>query len=151
MRVFVFLHVATMFGAVSMGYGSILLMRTAAESEDPGTLRGVTRAVKMLNRFIGPAFMVGILLGIVAVFTNGFNPLAPWLLIAYVLAIAATVSAFVILDPFVTRVSTAVERSDEAVAEARADIRSPRTVTLLTLDSLIIVALIADMILKPFS
>lgn len=151
MRVFVFLHVLTMFAAVAMGYGSLLLVRIAARSDDVAALRGVVAAVQQLNPVIGRTFAVGVLLGIVAIFTNGFNPLAPWLLIAYVLVAAGIVSANVVIDPLLKRLSDATRAPQDDLERARATLSDSRTRVLLALDTLIVVAIIADMILKPFS
>lgn len=150
MRTFVFLHVLTMFSAVAMGYGSMLLIRVAARTGDPATLRGVVAATRRLEPAIGPTFMLGIVLGLVAIFTNGFNPLAPWLLIAYALAALATVSSILVLARWIKRMSVA---TDGAVDMGAADaiLGDRRSSALLVLDGLVVVAIIADMILKPFS
>jgi hypothetical protein len=150
MRVFVFLHILTMFTAVAMGYGSILFVRVAARTRQVDTLRGVLAAANRIGPFIGPAFGIGILLGIVAIFANRFNPLAPWLVIAYVLAATAILSSVVVLQPWLNRMNAAVEGATDTSA-ANAILADSRTQLLLGLDTLVMVAIIADMVLKPFS
>lgn len=153
MRIFVFLHVFTMFSAVAIGYGSVFLVAVAARRRDVPALRGVLATTKRIERIIGPLFLLGIVLGIVAVFANNFNPLAPWLVIAYVLAALATISGIVVLGPWLAALGVAAaDSSDDAPSpQLEAVIRNRRWQMLVVLDVLIVVALIADMVLKPFS
>lgn len=150
MPIFVFLHVLTMFVAVAMAYGPAMMMLAARN--DVGTLRGVMAANSKLQRFVGAAFALGIVFGFVAIFVHGFNPTAPWLLIAYALVVASLVVTFAFTNPWLNRVAGAVagNSSDEPTPELRELLRSPRNLVMLAVDAGIIVALIADMVLKPF-
>lgn len=152
MRVFIFLHILTMFTAVALAYGSHLLTLVAVRSNDVSTVRAVTRTVGRIGPWIGPVFGVGVILGIVAIFTNGFNPLAPWLVIAYVLTALAIVWANAFTVPHNKALAVAAgESPDDAYSdELRRAIRDNFGL-IAVLDVLIIVALIADMVLKPFS
>lgn len=151
MPIFVFLHVLTMFVAVAMAYGPAMLMVSAGS--DVRTLRGVTTANDRLQRIVGPTFMLGIALGFVAIFVHRFNPLATWLLIAYGLIVAAIAITILFTNPWLKRVSAAAQASpdDAPSAELRELLGSPRNRALLILDAGIIVLIIADMVLKPFS
>lgn len=151
MPIFIFLHVLTMFIAVAMGYGPAMMM--IAAGNNVRVLRGVTIAGARLQKFVPPAFMLGIAFGVVAIFAHGFNPFAPWLLIAYALVAAALVITLVFTDPWLEKVAAAVESSpDEAPsAELRQLLGSPRNRALLVLDAGIVATIIADMVLKPFS
>ena len=107
MQVFIFLHILTVFVAFALGFGAVLLVRVAASMDDPRALPGTMLGAERLTRVTGPAWFLGIALGIVAMFTNGFDPLAPWLVIAYVLVIAAIISANVVLQPLFKRIDEA--------------------------------------------
>ena len=60
-------------------------------------------------------------------------------------------SANLVLRPLFEQVGQALNGPDGGVNCARAIVNASRTQTLLTLDAVIIVAIIADMVLKPFS
>lgn len=149
MPVFIFLHVLTMFVAVAMAYGPALMMLVA--QNDVRTLRGVMAANASLTRFVAPTFVLGLLFGVAAIFVHNFNPLAGWLVIAYVLFAATALMPIVFTGPWMKRVTAAAEASadDAPSAELRELLTSRRNRLLLALDALIIVALIADMVLKP--
>jgi hypothetical protein len=151
MPIFTFLHVLTMFTAVAMAYGPAMMILAARG--DVATLRGVMTTNNRLGRLVGPTVGVGIAFGFVAVFAHGFDPLAPWLLIAYGLVAAYLVVTFAFTNPWLKSVTAAVEASpdDAPSAELQALLSGPRNRALLALDALLIVALIADMVLKPLS
>jgi hypothetical protein len=151
MPIFIFLHILTMFTAVAMAYGPAMMI-LAARGDVP-TLRGVMTANNRLSRLVGPAFGLGIAFGFVAVFVNDFDPLRPWLVIAYGLVVVYLVVTFAFTNPWLKSVTAAVEASpDEAPSsELRTLLDAPRNRLLLALDALLIVALIADMVLKPLS
>ncbi len=151
MSVFIFLHVLTMFVAVAMSYGPAILIVAATRGNDIVALRGVLAAAARLDKIIGPTFILGLVLGLIAVFVDNFDPLAGWLIIAYVLfAVAATFPA-VFTGPWLKKVAAAAATSpdDRQSDELRELLTSPRNRLLLALDSLVVVALIADMVLKP--
>jgi hypothetical protein len=151
-RVFVFLHVATMFTAVAMAIGVPTLLRSIGKSGDVPAIRRSFALAQPFIKAIPPLFMVGAALGIVAIFTNGFDPFQPFLLIAYALFILATVVGIVITDPWfksVTKLSA--ESPDEAPStELSAALHDPRMQWVDWFDRLIILAFIFDMIVKPF-
>lgn len=152
MRIFVFLHIATMFTAVAMAYGYQLLALAASRSGDVTALRGVMAAAQPIGRWIGPAFGLGVIFGVIAVFVNGFDPLAPWLIIAYVLTAIAFTWATVFTGPAVGRIGAALGQSEstEMTAELQGALRN-NFGFVVVVDLLIIVALIADMVFKPLS
>ena len=152
MPIFVFLHVLTMFIAVAMAYGPAMLMVIAGRGRDVRALRSISATyAKLGERAIGPTFGIGIIFGFVAVFVHRFDPLAGWLVIAYVLVIASLVMTFAFTNPWLGKVTAAAEASpdDRMSPELSELLNSPRNRILLVIDALIIVALIADMVLKP--
>src|SRR5436190_16820021 len=85
MRIFVFLHVLSMFAAVAASYGTAFLTHRAAATRHVPTIRGVFSMAKVVGPFIPVFFLSGFAFAVVAIFTEGFDPFRPWLLIAYVL------------------------------------------------------------------
>jgi divalent metal cation (Fe/Co/Zn/Cd) transporter len=152
-RLFVFLHVLTMFTAVAMTIGVPTLLRSIAKSGDVPAIRRSFALAQPFIKAIPALFTVGAALGIVAIFTNNFDPFAPFLLIAYALFILATVVGIVITDPWyksVTKLSS--ESPDEAPStELSAVLRDPRMNWADWFDRIIILVFIFDMVVKPFS
>lgn len=151
MPVFVFLHVLAMFVAVAMAYGPAMLMVVAGRRRDVRALRAITATSNRLGPFVGATFGVGTVLGIVAIFVHGFNPLQGWLVIAYVLVVASLVMTFSFTSPWLKKVEAAAAASpdDTMSTELDALVNGGRNQALLVVDALLIVALIADMVLKP--
>jgi uncharacterized membrane protein len=149
--IFVFLHVLVMFFAVMAGYGPGLMMLVATRSGNVRALREVTRIGVALAPLTGIAFVLGAALGVVAIFVHGFNPLAGWLVIAYILFAITALIANIFTTPWMKRVLATAETSgDESLSpELAALVNSPRNRAILAIDALVIVALIADMVLKP--
>ena len=83
MRIFVFLHVLTMFFAVAISGGVELFLMRIARTRDARTIRTVFELHQKLVKFVPLSFMLGLAFGVIAIFVNGFNPFAPWLLLAY--------------------------------------------------------------------
>jgi len=87
----------------------------------------------------------------VAIFVHGFNPLQGWLVIAYVFVVASLVMTFSFTSPWLKKVEAAAAASpdDTMSTELDALVNGGRNQALLIVDALLIVALIADMVLKP--
>ena len=152
MRIFVFLHIATMFSAVAVAIGPLLLLRRVGRSGDVPAIRRTFALAAPITRFVPVLYTLGAALGIVAIFTNGFNPFEPFLLIAYGLFILATVVGIVVTEPWFKRVvQTAAESPDAAPsAELSAALQDPRMRLIDWFDPLIILAFVFDMVVKPF-
>lgn len=151
MPIFIFLHVLVMFAAVALAYGPAALMVVASRRGDVRSLRAISVTSERLGPAVGMAFALGIVLGFVAIFFHGFDPLQGWLVIGYALVVASLVMTFAFTNPWLKKVQAAAEASpdDTMSPELRAIVQSPRNQALLTVDALLIVALIADMVLKP--
>jgi hypothetical protein len=90
---------------------------------------------------------------VVAIFTNGYDPFRPWLLIAYALTVVAAVLPRFSAGAWAQRLGMAAATSpDTAPSDAlAAAMDDPRAGSMLWLDFGVIAVLIADMVLKPFS
>lgn len=152
MRVIVFLHVLTMFSAVAFGYGAMAWLWLSVRTRDLVAVRGLLSVTKHYDKIISLAFIVGIVLGVVAIFVEGFDPLAPWLVIAYVLVAGLILSANLVLSPWLTRVDAAVSgMSGERLEPMPTPFTDRRSIALLLVDVTMLVLVIFDMVVKPFS
>lgn len=153
MRIFVFLHVATMFAAVAISIGPTIVLRRIGASGDVPAMRRAFALSAPIIRAIPILFSVGALLGIVAIFANGFNPFQPFLLIAYALFIVASVVGGAITSPWFKRITQLAANSPDAApsAELSAALDDPRARFINDwFDPIIILAFLFDMIVKPF-
>jgi hypothetical protein len=153
MRIFVFLHVATMFTAVAAALGPGYLLERLGRSADVPAIRRAFALAIPIGKAIPILYAAGAALGILAIFVNDLNPFAPFLLIAYVMFAAASVVGFTMNGPWQRRVTQlAAESPDEAPSAAlSAALHDPRMKWVDWFDRLIILAFIFDMVLKPFS
>ena len=152
MRIFVFLHVAIMFTAVAAALGPGYLLGRIGHSGDVPAIRRAFLMAAPLGKAIPILYTLGAALGIVAIFTNRFNPFAPFLLIAYVMFVLAGVVGSTMNGPWQRRVTQlAVESPDAAPSpELLAALHDPRMEWVDWFDRLIILAFVFDMIVKPF-
>lgn len=152
MPIFVFLHVLSMFSAVAATFGPAFLAHRAAATRHVPTIRGVFAMARVLGP-VGPIlFGIGLVFGLIAVFTGGFNPLQPWLLIAYVLFVIAMVVGARIHAPYARAVGMAAEASPDAAPspELNRALDNPLQEFAFWLDYAIVTVIIFDMIIKPF-
>jgi hypothetical protein len=152
MRLFVFLHVLSMFTAVATTYGPAFLMHRAVATRHVPTIRGVFSMAKVLGPFIPIFFLTGFAFAVIAIFTEGFNPFRPWLLIAYVLFAIGMFTGIRIHAPWAQAVGAAAEASPDAAPspELNRALDSPQETFGYWLDYGVVAALIFDMIIKPF-
>jgi hypothetical protein len=153
MRTFVFLHVLAMVSAVTLTIGPALLMRRAAAGGHVPTIRGVFGVAQSFAFLIPIFFLTGLAFAIVAIFTESFNPLQPWLLIAYVLFAIGLVDGTRIHEPYGARVAAAAgESPDDAPSPAlRAALDNRGEEVAYWVDIAVIGLILFDMIVKPFS
>lgn len=152
MRIFIFLHIATMFTAVALTIGPTVLLQRIGRSGDVPAIRRSFATSAPIIRFIPPLYILGAALGIVAVFTNGFDPFQPFLLVAYVLFVIATAVGIRFTEPWFRAVTKASAESPDAAPspELTAALQHPTARFLAWFDPLIILAFILDMVVKPF-
>jgi uncharacterized membrane protein len=148
-----FLHIACMFGAVSIAVGGGLLRNAILRGGDPEAIRRALATQKRLENLVaGPLFLAGVAFGFVTALTTGFNLTAPWLVISYVLIVAIFVQAFVLYEPHIRKVEAAVASSNgEPSPQLHALVRSPRIPVSSGIDMFLFGAIIFAMVVKPFS
>ena len=108
----VFFHLAFMFTAVSLSYGSQLLLLFAIRSNRAENVRSVTGATQMVGTVVPPLFVIGGLFGLAAAWVFGYPLLAPWLVIAYLAFAVLAVSGVRLTGPNYDRLRAATANSE---------------------------------------
>lgn len=142
----VFLHVATAFAVIAIHSGSMALVVAAVWAREDDAAAAVARLYGRTGRLVPPLGLLAGAFGLLAALSASYNLAAPWLLLAYGL--------FVAMIAFGARVSVPAVASmagDGHIPLAdRAGFRS-RLAAIVAVDTAIVVLLIADMVVKPFS
>ena len=150
MLIFKFLHIVSMFAAVTLLVGGSISFALIAHRRDPQL---IVRFSPILSRIEGTGVVVaiaGVVFGVLTALTGGFDLLDGWLIVAY----AITITLF-ILGPiesvFAGRVITAAEASpDTPSPELKAQLADRRGDFLAIVSTVLYVLIIADMVFKPF-
>ena len=148
-----FLHIASMFLAVSIFVGQGMLSGTIARSGDVRAIRRVLAAEDRFAPVGGGVFLLGIVFGFVTAIVGDFDLTQTWLVIGYVLAALILVTAFVYHIPTATKLKALADASpdDEPSAELRAFVDAPIGRVVNVIDGVLWLALIYVMVAKPFS
>jgi hypothetical protein len=151
MLVLKFLHIASMFTGVAIALGGGGVVALIARG-DVRTIRSAFRVMTRLSPVIPTFFTLGVAFGLATAWTGGLDFLRPWLLIAYVLFIAATILGAAFESPWQKRVLAAAMASPEESpsAELQVLMRDPRERLAFWATLVIIAAFIFDMVVKPF-
>jgi uncharacterized membrane protein len=151
--ILLFGHISLMFAAVAVSFGPSLLMQIAERSGQTALVRGVTLASKPVGVAIPILYVSGGIFGLLTAINVGYNLLAPWLVIAYVLFLIAMITGAGINRTFLLRLAPLVKDAPdgELTEPVRALFAEPRYRLVNILDYVVILALIYDMVAKPFS
>jgi hypothetical protein len=141
------------FAALAFGLAIVvdLVLTRIARTGDPATIRKAYRAAFPVAITIGPMFGLTLLLGLGLGLERHESLLQPWLLVAYALfAIGVILGAGVNRSKFM-RIAAAAEHSPDGTPspELSAAIAGATPVVAI-LTVVLLVALLADMFLKPF-
>jgi hypothetical protein len=150
LQLWTFLHILSMFSAVTVIVGAELLALYAIRRKDIGMLRAYFRLGKRADQVGMALFLLGIGFGLVAAVTIGWDLLTGWLLIAYVLVVLTIVVGFSSV-PYLGRLEAALPERDDGPSSPELDalLRSP-TLSLTSGAAILLTALIiADMVFKP--
>jgi len=148
-----FLHIAVMFAAITVSLGTNLFFRLAYMTGQVAAVRGVAMIAQRAGPLIPMLFIAGGLLGLLTAISFGFNLLAPWLVIAYVLWVIAMVLGFTGSRAFGPKIGAALAASPDGpiTPELRAVVSEQRYRLESIIEYVIIVSVIFDMVVKPFS
>ena len=150
MQLWTFLHILSMFGAVTVVVGAEIWVNSAMRRSDLGALRAYFRVSKRAEAIGGVLLLVGIAFGLIAAMTIGWDLTRGWLVLAYVL-VGLTFVVGGINQPFMKSVKTALDANEGDVAgpELARLFASPRTLIVPAVEILIIGVIIWDMVFKP--
>ena len=150
-ELFKYLHILTMFAAVSAAMIPEVGLHFAGRQGNVANLRGIASVAGPIGKSIPIIFLLGLAFGLVAVFTGGFDPFRPWLLASYVVFAIAMGVGGAVSAPWAARVGAAAESSplDQPSSELRAAIEEPRgRISSAALISAIVV-IVFLMVIKP--
>ena len=148
-----FLHIASMFVAVSIFVGQGMLSGVVARSGDARALRRVLASEDRFAPIGGGFFLVGIVFGFIAAITGDFDLTQTWLLIAYALALFILVNGLTYHRRQAERLKAAIEASpdDRPSEEVRAVAGAPSAAAMNVIDAIAWLAIIYVMVAKPFA
>jgi uncharacterized membrane protein len=148
-----FLHVASMFLAVSIFVGQGMLSGAVARSGDVHALRRVLASEDRFAPVGGAFFLLGIVFGFLTAIVADFDLTKTWLLIAYALSLFILVNGLTYHRRLAERLKAAVEASpdDRAFGEIRAIAGAPSAAAMNVIDGLAWLGIIYVMVAKPFS
>ena len=99
MLVFNFLHIASMFGAVTPVFGSIVFLDLLARRGDAEAYLRVDALAQRTDIVAIGLFLAGLVFGFATPLTGDFDLTADWLILAYVLVVALFVEGIFITIP----------------------------------------------------
>jgi hypothetical protein len=147
-----FLHIVSMFAAVTLLFALDIIFFRVAESGDVRAMRRIGRSSQRVVTIGVITFFVAVGFGFATAITGDLDLTAPWLLIAYGLVAVIIFLGGAIESPYLSRIGKAAEDSPE-------DAPSPELAALLAsplrhltyVSALLYAAVIFDMVVKPFS
>jgi uncharacterized membrane protein len=153
-QIWKFLHIACMLGAFTVGLGGGVFAHRIVHGGDVAAIRRVLPAWDRLGNLVAiPLLAAGIAFGFVTAVVAGFDLTAPWLVLTYVLVAGLFVHGFLGYDPQLKRLKAAAAASpdDEPSPELAALIASRRIRYTFGFETLLWLAIIYTMVVKPFS
>lgn len=151
MLVFKFLHIASMFAAVTLVFGSIVFLDLLARRGDAAAYLRLDALVKRTDMIGVGLFLMGLVFGFATALTGQFDLTASWLILAYVLVAGIFVEGIFITIPRYNHIREVATKSDPAVAgDALARlVRDPRHVALVAIVTILWLGVVYVMVVKP--
>jgi hypothetical protein len=152
-QLLVFGHVLFIVTAIAVAYGPLLLLELSIRSGRVEALRAVSAAAGPIVKAIPVLYVTAGIFGVLAALNAGFNLLAAWLVIAFVLFIALFAIGAGVIGPWAERVGKLAATAPDGplTPEILAVTGDGRMKVLRVVDLGIVVLLIFDMVVKPFS
>lgn len=154
MLIFKTLHILAMFAMVTIEIGLETLFAAAITRRDVGALAAIYRLEKRLRA--GPiaiaSLAAGVIFGLLTAATGGFDFLDGWLIAAYLIVGAFLVTSTMFLRPTL-RLGQAAMDAEAAGGPTEPLVREmdrSRVLPWYLVDVGLVVAIVADMVLKPF-
>jgi hypothetical protein len=146
-----FLHIASMFVAVSIFVGQGMLSGAVARSGDAPALRRVLESEDRFAPVGGALFLLGIVFGFLTAITGDFDLTQTWLLIAYALSLFILANGLTYHRAQAEKLKAAASPDIEPSDELRAIAGAPSVAVMNTIDGIAWLAIIYVMVAKPFS
>jgi hypothetical protein len=148
-----FLHISTIFTAMTVAYGPLIVLLVVYSTRQVAAIRVVLPVVTRIGPLLPLLFGLGGLFGLCTAVAFGFNLLAPWLVIAYVLFAVMFLIGVTENRTWPMRLARTVEVTpDGPVTREIVELFSnSRHVVITVVDLVVVFALIFDMVLKPLS
>src|SRR6476660_9732294 len=109
-----------MFAAVAVSYGGVFFFIVALRSGNTQPVRAMTSTAKQTARVIPILYVGGGVFGLLAAIIAGYNLLAPWLIIAYVLFVALNIEGAVFTGPAIQKIGEVVSTAPDGPLPAEA-------------------------------
>ena len=144
-----FLHIAAMITAVTLIVGGDLYFLRVATGGHAQATAQLGHAIRRRGPITGPIIEIGIIFGILAALSGGFDLLAPWLIGAYVVVVLITILAFRFGAPAFSAILEAADAGDGARVDAMIASGSYRRIAVV--DAILFGIAIFLMVVKPLS
>lgn len=151
MLLFKFLHIASMFAAVTLIFGGIVFLDVVGRARDLEAYRRLDAIAQRTDLIAVGLFIVGIGFGFLTALTGSIDLTASWLVLAYILVAAIFAEAFALTVPWYNRIREASQNPDRDVAAAEVTrlLDSPRHIVALIVVTALWVAVLYVMVMKP--
>jgi hypothetical protein len=152
-HVLLVLHISGMFLAILASYGPDLVVRLGYLTGQVAALRGAQLASERIGPLMPILYVIAGIFGLLTAISFGFNLLAPWLLIAYVLFAFAMATGLLGNRVFSMRLGAILATTPDGpvTPEIKALFSSTGHRVLTTADYVWLFAIVFDMVVKPFS
>jgi uncharacterized membrane protein len=147
-----FLHIASMFVAVSIFVGQGMLSGAVARSGDVRSVRRILAAEDRFAPIGGGLFLLGIVFGFITAITGDFDLTQTWLLIGYALSLFILVNGLTYHRSQAEKLKAAAAAGseDQPSDELRALAGASSVAVMNVIDGLAWLAIIYVMVAKPF-
>jgi uncharacterized membrane protein len=148
--IFTFLHIVSMFAAVTLAHGGAWFVLWATHARDVGALRAYGRVAGRADALSFVFLASGVTFGIITAVSGGIDLTSSWLIVTYLLFIVALVAGFSSV-PFADRLLAAVRDNpgDEPTPELASLMGSRWPLAYAIEAGLLVAAIIAMMVFKP--
>jgi uncharacterized membrane protein len=154
MLIFKTLHILSMVAMVTIEIGAEFLYAYTISRRD---VRGLATVHRLLEKVrAGPAsigaFISGVVFGLLTAATGGFDFLDGWLIAAYALVVIFLVTTTLFLRGALKlgRAAVEAETGTRSAVDVVRELAASRALPAFLIDLGVVVAFIADMVLKPF-
>jgi hypothetical protein len=148
-----FLHISTIFTAMTVAYGPLIVLGVVYRTREVAAIRTVLPVVMRVGPLLPLLFGLGGLFGISTAIAFGYNLLAPWLVIAYVLFAVMFVIGVTENRTWPARLAKTLETTADGpmTPEIVELFTSSRHVVITAVDLVVVFGLVFDMVVKPLS